>query len=52
MGFDYKNNRIIKDPRRNTKNKKAQIIQERLSSSILFGMGSYIVVDEALEINR
>lgn len=35
-----------------TNPKTAQIIQERVSSSILFGMGSYIVVDEALEINR
>lgn len=35
-----------------TKNKKAQIIQERVSASILFGMGSFIVADEAISTNR
>lgn len=35
-----------------TKNKKAQVIQERVSSSILFGMGSFIVADEAISSNR
>lgn len=35
-----------------TKNKKAQIIQERVSSSILFGMGSYIVADELIADER
>jgi len=34
------------------KNKKAQVIQERVSSSILFGMGSYIVADEVVSINH
>lgn len=34
------------------KNKKAQVIQERVSSSILFGMGSFIVADEAISSNR
>lgn len=31
-----------------SKNKKAQIIQERVSASILFGMGSFIVADETI----
>jgi len=35
-----------------TKNKKAQVIQERVSSSILFGMGSFIVADEAISSSR
>lgn len=35
-----------------TKNKKAQVIQERASSSILFGMGSFIIADEAISSNR
>lgn len=35
-----------------TKNKKAQVIQERVSSSILFGMGTFIVADEVLYSNH
>ncbi|WP_072681114.1 LysE family translocator [Arcobacter sp. LA11] len=34
------------------KNKKAQIIQERVSGSILFGMGSFIVTEEAIAVNH
>ena len=30
------------------KNERAQLIQERLSGSILFGLGAYIVADEAI----
>jgi len=35
-----------------TKNKKAQMIQERVSASILFGMGSFIVADELISRNN
>jgi threonine/homoserine/homoserine lactone efflux protein len=34
------------------KNKQAQKIQERISGSILFGMGAYIVVDELVEFQK
>ncbi|MCP4334598.1 MAG: LysE family translocator [Gammaproteobacteria bacterium] len=35
-----------------SKNKRAQRIQERASASILFGMGAFIVVDEATDFTR
>ena len=34
------------------KNERAQIIQERISGSILFGLGAFIVADEVGELNR
>ena len=33
-------------------NERAQRIQNRISGSILFGMGAYIVVDEAVSLNE
>lgn len=35
-----------------SKNKRAQRIQERVSASILFGMGAFIVADEATDFTR
>lgn len=35
-----------------SKNKHAQRIQERVSASILFGMGAFIVADEATDFTR
>ena len=33
-------------------NKKARLIQERISGSILFGMGAYIAANEINSINK